>query len=201
MRELHTALRLFGGIATTLAALSASRLAGAVPEFADVRQIVETSFKARRDFHDGDLITLGDVAPIVAQLEKQGFDVRRKEQGAVMLLADEHPFARLLNSAQGAKLVPLVRGKPEAYDRLSRLCNFAAGREMVLTLARSGDEKMLATLCSPEAAAELEAMYPDEPACRNLATAAGLAYTVDQWIAHLETMHTLTVRNLSRPGE
>ena len=60
---------------------------------------------------------------------------------------------------------------------------------------------MLATLCSPEAAAELEAMYPDEPACRNLATASGLVYTVDQWVAHLETMHTLAVRNLSRPGE
>jgi hypothetical protein len=201
MSELLSALRLFGGMATTLAALSASRAAGAVPELADVRQIVETSFKARRDFHDGDLITLGDVAPILAQLEKQGFDVRRKEQGAVMLLADGHPFARLLNSSEGAKLATLLRGKPEAYDRLSRLCSFAAGREMVMTLARAADEKMLATLCSPEAAAELEAMYPDEPACRNLATASGLVYTVEQWVEHLETMHTLAVRNLSRPGE
>lgn len=201
MREFHAALRLFGGIVTTMAALSASRVAGAVPEFADVRQIVETSFKARRDFHDGDLITHGDIAPILAQLEKQGFDVRRKEQGAVMLLADEHPFARLLNSSEGAKLAPMLRGKPEAYDRLSRLYSFSAGRELVTTLARGADEKMLATLCSPEAAAELEAMYPDEPACRNLETASGLVYTVEQWVAHLETMHTLAVRNLSRPGE
>ncbi|MGC3967929.1 MAG: hypothetical protein QM775_11335 [Pirellulales bacterium] len=200
MTSLHTAWRFIAPVAAAIAALSAEMATGKMPSFGDVQTLVTTHFESRKNYHDGDLITLGDVAPLVKLLEKQGFDVRRKEQGAVMLLADDHPLARILRSKDGAKLTELVRGRPEAMDRLARLATFPQGREIVMTLARSADAEALTMLCTVDAAREIEAMYPNEPSCRNLEAGSGLVFTVEQYVSHLQSMHTLARLNLSRPA-
>jgi len=172
-----------------------------LPPFAVVQQLAEQHFAKRLNETTGDLITKSDVEPLVDELEKLGFPVRDKEQGIQVVLAEGHWLVRVLRTREGTTLMSQSRHLPAAYDRLERLSRFAEGREMVLKIVGSGNAALVEWLCTPEAARELELRFANEPACRNFDVQSGHAYTAEQYLEHLRTLHLLAERNLSRPGE
>ncbi|MBA4018893.1 MAG: hypothetical protein C0483_17130 [Pirellula sp.] len=175
--------------------------AASLPKYDEVREIVETHFAAKPGYKDGDLVSKGDVEPILKQLAARGFDVRRKEQGAEMLLADGHPLVKLFRTPAGLQFMRKVKDIPDVYDRFARLSSFAAGHAIVVKIINTKNVAAATLLCSPAAAREIEEMFPNEQACINFEVSAGRTYTVEQYLDHLRSMLLLTERNLSRPGD
>jgi hypothetical protein len=182
--------------------LSTARPAwGKLPTFDAVEQTAREHFAAKSGYRDGDVITKSDVQPLIKKLEKQGFPVTEKQQGVDPLLPDASPLAQLLRTPAGARLMSQCRSLPNVYDRLERLCRFPAGRALVADIIGQQKLDVLATLCTPEGAQQLQAHFFPEPAVVNFDTVSGKVYTQAQLIEHLRILHLLAKNNLSRPGD
>ncbi|MDX1948131.1 MAG: hypothetical protein SFU86_22265 [Pirellulaceae bacterium] len=199
--RLRSTTRWLGSALVAGALLLGNSALAATPPWPEVRQIVVEHVAKLPSHEPGDLLTAEDLRPALARLAQRGFDVAAKELGASPLLSESHPLLKLLRTPAGIRLTRELREQPEIYDRLERLVHFAAGRELIHQLVESHNVAGILALGGPDAAARLEANFPQEPTCRNLTVRSGRTFTLEQYLVHLRTMHRLAELNLSRPGE
>lgn len=180
---------------------AATSVRAAPPPFAEVAAAAKDHFATLKDYKRGDLITQRDVDPLLKRLHGMGFDVRAKEEGVQVLLAEQDPLVRLLRTGKGKEFMRALSAYPQALDRMARLAKFAEGRALVTKLVGNHDLKGVAELCSFEGARRLEAAFFNQLCMRNFDVESGFAYTEEQYLSHLRTMHLLAEKNLSRPGD
>lgn len=187
--------------AVVLPFFAATTACGAVPTIQDVQKLFESHLAAKPGYHPGDLITQSDVAPVLRRLEQLGFSIRQKQQGVEPLLPEGHPLVQLLRTPAGTKLMRRMQPYGVAYDRMERLLHFRAGQEIVMKIIETQNIEAVAALCTTETADRLEVQFVTEPSCRNFSSLSGRAYTLEQYLEHVRTMHRLNELKLSRPAD
>ncbi len=164
------------------------------PEYARVRSIIEARLLAQPDFRRSDLISRGDVASALREVEALGWkDVSRSEVISQML--DDGEFlVRELRSPQGRTFMRRVADYRLIYDRLDRVSRAPGGHALIHDLIKLPDGHRYARMETPPGVPSLTDLLPKglsgkTPRIKDLDKPTGRVYTLDELLRRLETSH------------
>jgi hypothetical protein len=169
----------------------------AFPSFAQVRSVVESHFHAKKDFQHQDLITAGDVAPILRELEELGWKGASRCHAAKQLLDDQSVLARELRSPPGQKFMRRVSSYQLIYDRLDRIARMTGGQQLIHDLVRLPDGHRYAQWTPHRGAPSMVDFLPKgvsgkSPRVPDLDKPTGRIYTVSELLTQLEVCYRQT---------
>jgi hypothetical protein len=165
-----------------------------LPQFSQVRALVESHMQTNSDFRRGDLITRGDVAPALGDVEALGWK-NVSQSAAVMNLIEEGDFlARQLRSAQGQTFMRRVSGSRLIYDRLDRISRMPGGQRMIQDLIKLPDGHRYAKVDPGRGVPNLSDLLPKNASGKtarvpDLDKPTGKIYTLDEFLKQLEISH------------
>jgi hypothetical protein len=175
-------------------ARNAAASADAFPTFAQVRSAVESHFHAKKDFQQQDLITAGDVAPILRELEQLGWKGVSRCDAAKQLLDDQSVLARELRSPPGEKFMRRVSSYKLIYDRLDRISWMTGGPQLIHDMVRLPDGHRYAQWTPHRGAPSMVDFLPKgvsgkAPRVPDLDQPTGRIYTVSELLTKLEVCY------------
>ncbi|MDZ7616997.1 MAG: hypothetical protein U1E05_08335 [Patescibacteria group bacterium] len=163
----------------------------ALPPFAAVKSTVEQHYAAISEFEQGDLITRDQVEPLLAQLDRLGWNVADGQ--AILgqtLPPGEFLPGQLRGSKKGLAFMRAVSGMPLAYDRLDRLARLPHGKQTVHDMIhKAGGTELVQYLTTAKGGKELGKMLTHAPRGHDFNKPTGRIYTVSQLLDQLEASY------------
>jgi hypothetical protein len=160
------------------------------PSFSTVTEVVEQSFKAKRHYKPGDLISRGDLDPIFAELGEMGWKVNDRTEIERQLLPDNDFLVRELSTSDGRTFMRQVARYPEGYDRLDRLVDLSDGKVILRRLINGPDGyKLLEYMTTAPGGREMGKMLAGAPHGRNFNQPTSRIYTAEQLLDRLRSSH------------
>jgi len=160
--------------------------------FAGLHQKLEAlaakHLSAKADYQPDDLITRGDVEPILNELIQNNVPVSKDGEDAYgQLLRDSDPLVLLLRTAEGQKFMRKVSKIEGAYDRLERFAWLPEGQVVIQKLINDPKGvKIFAEMATPEGMKVVAKRLAADPRGQNFALPTGHIHTAAEFVAMLE---------------
>ncbi|MCO6457986.1 MAG: hypothetical protein J5I93_22000 [Pirellulaceae bacterium] len=156
------------------------------PPFSEIEAAVRQSFAGEGPRQANDIISRGQVARALKQVEQTGWIVPESEQLLRRVLADDDLLVRSLRTRDGRRLMSRVGGQRLMYDQLDRVAREPGGAALVRDLPRLPDAHLQAQ--------HLEQFLPKIGSGRarrvpDFDRPTGHIYTVDQLLAALRELY------------
>ena len=188
---------IFLGVALAVAAAPVGGLAKGrpIPPFSEVQQTVLSYFGARSDFQPGDLITRGDVEPLLVRLQQKGFPLADAKQILEKTPVKGEFLVDQLSTPNGRKFMRRIAAYPGGYDRLDQLSRLPDGQQTVRTLIRGpGGQRLIEYLTTPSGRKETGKMLSNSPGGERFNAPTGRIYTVAMLLARLQQSHAAALK-------
>jgi hypothetical protein len=176
----------------SLAAFPAPVPAGerALPGFEAVTRIVERQFASKPRFERSDIISRGDVEPIIDTLIDLGWRPGDVEELYDAFLPDNHSLVIALRTDAGTQFSRQVGRLPGMYDRLERLLWLSDGSRLLKQLVTDPQGPEIAQRwTTAEGIADMQTRIAADPRGANFAMPTGHIHTVDEFLASLKKAH------------
>lgn len=163
---------------------------GQAPEFVHIEQAVRAHFKSLPDFQAGDIITRGQVEPLLRQEKLLGWLGTERRAILDHLLQDDDYLVAELRSPAGRDFVPQIAQYPNGLDRLDRLSRLNNGKKALQNVLRARDGyKLIETLATTPNGKALGKSLAKSPSGVDFNKPTGRIYTVDMLVAQLKQLH------------
>lgn len=163
----------------------------AMPDWKTVESTAKTHFKSLPNYQPGDVVSQGQVKPLLAQLAKLGWKVSDERALLSQICTDDDFVVRQLRTKSGLKFMRSTGGAAAAqYDYLRRLGATKGGdRQVANILALPNGNEVLAALTDSKAGKDISRRLAEGPRTRNYDTPTGMLYTQTQILARLKESH------------
>ena len=171
-----------------------------LPPFADIEKLVASELAGNAAYHDGGLITRGDVEPILAKLKALGWSKASADAVLAQTVPDDDPLAIELRASRARTFVPKSAQYPLAFDRLDRLMRLPNGRRTVHDLIGAADGyKMIEYMTTTHGGAEMGKMLSNAPHGADFNAATSRIYTANQLLAEIKKNYQQSATGKSAP--
>jgi hypothetical protein len=162
-----------------------------LPGFQPIRAAVLEHF-ARLPLHrEGDLISRGQVQPLLGHLARLGLELP-DPKGFLERIPPEGSFlVSQLRSRQGREFMLHLSGSPAAYERLERLAAMKRGRKTVTELIRRGEKGagVIVYFAEDPDGKKMGRLMARRGQSSNFNESTGKIYTVAQLLGELEELY------------
>ena len=166
-----------------------------IPPFSEVRQTVLSYFEARPDYRPGDLITRGDVEPLLARLQQQGLPLTDAKQILEKTPVKGEFLVEQLSTPNGRKLMRRIATYPGGYDCVDRLSRLPYGHQTVRALMRDpGGQTLIEYLTTTSGGKETGKMLSNSPGGERFNDPTGRIYTAAMLLARLQQSHAAALK-------
>lgn len=162
------------------------------PSFQRVETTVKQYFEKLPGFNSKGIITAAQVRPVFAQIERAGWNISRKDRGALLgrVLSDNSFLAKQLSTKGGKKFAAQIYNYPMGFDRLDRLGRMPQGKDTVRRLIRGPDGyKMIQYMTTTPGGKNMGRMLSKSPKGGNFNKPTGRIYTVKMLLAELKKVY------------
>jgi len=167
-----------------------SKLAGKLPPFSAVKSTVERSLSTDRSYRTGDLLSQRQVAALLGEIKKSGWDVEQARKLLARVPADNEFMVRALRSSEGTVFMRKVSAMPGGYDRVDRLSRIPNGQQTLQKLINGPDgHRLIGYLTEARGGKEMGTMLGRTPQGVDFNEPTGRIYTATQLLAELESLH------------
>jgi hypothetical protein len=189
-RLVAASLMLCSGVGLLAATEGAAADQPRLPPFEDVQQCVEDYFQKDRDRRKEDLVTRGQVAEVLKQLQQLGWKVPQQQQLIEKVLDDQHVLVRTFRTPAGRRFLSKVADRELIYDRLDRISEVSGGPELIRDVVKLPDGERYAKPQSGGGVPDLLDLLPKNASGRTRRIAdydrpTGHLYTVSDLVAYL----------------
>ena len=165
-----------------------------LPPFSEVRALIQSQFQTKSDFRRGDLITRGDVAAALRDVEALGWKGVSQTEAATNLIEDGDFLARQLRSPKGQTFMRRISGYRLIYDRLDRISRMPGGQRMIQDLIKLPDGHRYAKVDTGRGVPDLSDLLPKNASGKtahvpDLNKPTGKIYTLDEFLKQLEVSY------------
>ncbi len=170
---------------------AASSVAGDVPrrklpKFEKIERVVRQALEA-----DGvspfDLLSQGNVAGVLAQLNKRGWKVRDGKKIVGSVLPDDSFLVQRLARPDAQGFKQKVAQMPDGYDRVDRLIRMPHGKKTINALVRGPDGyKMIEYMTTSRGGTQLGKSLAEAPGGKGFNKPTGRIYTTSQLLSRLK---------------
>ena len=162
----------------------------AIPDWKSVESAAKKHFRALPNYRPGDIVSRGQVEPLLAQLSKLGWKVSDQQALLGQVCPDDDYVVRQLRTKSGQKFMRSTGGSAEQYDYLRRLCATKGGdRQVTDILKLPNGNDVLAALTESKAGKDISRRLAEGPRTRGYDTPTGMLYTELQILARLKEIH------------
>jgi hypothetical protein len=200
LRRIFVLFRLLGFTVGVIVAWRSNTCWGAgrpnpLPPFDQVKKTVEEHFQRRPDYQPGDIISRGDVAPLLAQLAAIGFPMADQEDILSDVPGDGEFLVGTLRTTAGRKFMRRIAALPNTYDRLDQLSRLPHGEQTVQDLIRGphGDE-LLKYLTTTRGGTAMGKQLSNARAAADFSKPTGRIYTVAALLLRLQKSYAAASR-------
>lgn len=166
-----------------------------IPPMSEITAAVKQFFGDQKNYKPGDLITRGQIAPLLDRVQEMGLPLPDKKQILTDLPNKKEFFVRQLSTPAGRKFMRQIARYPEAFDRVDRLTRLPHGRQTVVDLIRGPDGyKMIEYMTTAAGGKELGRMLSQAPDGRNFNKPTDRIYTADLLVKRLETSRKESIK-------
>jgi len=164
--------------------------AGSEDEPPSPEKVVLQHFAKLRGYRPGDIISAGDVKPVLKMLENTGFGAADRKEILADVPGDGDLLVKSLRTKAGRRFMREVAKYPGAYDRLDRLVRMPQGKATLQALIGGPDGyKMVEYLTTTRGGANLGKQLSNTPKGGKFNSPTGRIYTVEMLLARLKTSH------------
>lgn len=158
-----------------------------LPTWKDVETAAASHFKALGDYERGDIVSQGQVKPLLNKLAKAGWKVADADALLGQISADNEFLVAQLRTKNGRKFMRKLGGSAEQYDRLRRLAETKGGDRAVANIMElpNGND-VLAALVESKAGKDIARQLSKGPHTRDFNKPTGYLYTEAQVLERLE---------------
>ncbi|MGE3776168.1 MAG: hypothetical protein AB7F89_03205 [Pirellulaceae bacterium] len=169
-----------------------------LPTFDTIASHVQQYFARVRDHRDFDLISRSQVAELLGQLQKLGWQPPDGPQLLERVLADQHVLVRTLRSPAGRTFLAKVASRDLIYDRLDRVSTVSGGARLIQDLVKLPDGERYAKPRSGGGVPDLLDLLPKHASGKTRKIAdydkpTGHLYTVEDLLEALRQSYDKTV--------
>jgi hypothetical protein len=190
-----TALAPIKGVGADAASAAARKL----PAFSTVKATVERTLSTDQDYRAGDILSQRQVAAVLGEVKKAGWDVEPSRKLLARVPADSEFLVRALRSPKGVPFMRQVAGLPGGYDRVDRLSRLPNGQQTVQKLIEGPDgHKLIGYLAEARGGREMGTMLGRTPQGTGFSEATGRIYTAQQLLTELEGLHAAAVKQAGK---
>jgi hypothetical protein len=174
---------------------SSSNSAGKMPPFSTVKSTVERSLATDRSYRTGDLLSQRQVAAVLGEIKKAGWDVEQDRKLLARVPADNEFIVRALRSSEGTAFMRKVSAMPDGYDRVDRLSRIPNGQQTLQKLIAGPDgHRLIGYLTEARGGKEMGTMLGRTPQGVNFNEPTGRIYTAAQLLVELESLHAAAAK-------
>ncbi len=158
-----------------------------MPSWKDVESAGAKYFEALPNYESGDIVSQGQVKPLLDQLAKAGWKVSDSAELLGQVSADDEFLVGQLRSKNGRKFMRKLGGSSEQYDRLRRLSETKGGERTVADILKlpNGND-VLAALVESKAGKDISRQLSKGPRTRNFNKPTDYVYTQKEVMSRLE---------------
>jgi len=176
------------------------------PAFQPIRSFVLQYFSRLPDFRKGDLISQGQVRPLLEHLTGLGLAVPDPKDFLARVPAEDSFLVRQLRTRQGRKFMRHLSGVPGVYDRLERLAAMKRGRKTIVELIGRGKKgaAVIVYFADEQDGQKMGRLMARRGQSPDFNKSTGKIYTVDQLLDELENLYRQTeqaARKGKSPGD
>jgi len=161
------------------------------PEFRPIRAMVLQHFSRLPLYREGDLISRGQVQPLLNGLARLGLELP-DPKGFIERIPSEGSFlVRQLRTRQGREFMLHLAGSPAAYERLERLAAMKRGKKTVAELIRRGEKGagVIVYFAEEPDGKKMGRLMARRGQSPNFNESTGKIYTVQQLLGELEKLY------------
>lgn len=176
-------LSLCAGTCLVLPSAFASRDASAAtarskPTWEKVEQIARTYFESLPDRRPEDILSQGQVKPLLIDLERAGWKITDAAEILKRVPADDDFLVKQFRTPAGTEFMRQIARYPEGYDRCDHLSRLPQGEAKVKELIRGpGGYKMIEYMATASGGKELGKMLSVDRGGRGFNSPTGKLYT------------------------
>lgn len=186
------ALLLAGGL--LLSGAPGAEKEGTSPAFQPIRALVLRHFSRLPLYREGDLISRGQVQPLLDDLARLGLELPDPKGFIERIPAEGSFLVSQLRTRQGREFMLHLAGSPAAYERLERLAAMRRGRKTVAELIRRGEKGagVIVYFAEDPDGKKMGRLMARREQSPNFNESTGKIYTVDQLLDELEKLYRQT---------
>ena len=160
-----------------------------LPNFQQVEAVVKQHFEKLPGFNFKGIITVAQVKPVFAQIERVGWNISPKDRQALLarVLPDNSFLAKQLSTKAGKKFAAQIYSYPSGFDRLDRISDMPQGKDTVSRLIIGPDGyKMIQYMTTTPGGKNMGRMLSNSPKGGNFNKPTGRIYTVKMLLTELK---------------
>jgi hypothetical protein len=161
------------------------------PEFQPIRAMVLQHFSRMPLYREGDLISQGQVQPLLGNLARLGLDLPDPKAFIERVPAEGSFLVRQLRTRQGREFMLHLAGSPAAYERLERLAAMKRGKKTVAELIHRGEKGagVIVYFAEEPDGKKMGRLMARRGQSPNFNESTGKIYTVEQLLGELEKLY------------
>jgi hypothetical protein len=173
------------------AAASAAGEKPAMPDWKAVASTAKTHFQTLPNYRAGDIVSQGQVKPLLVKLAKAGWKVSDEKALLAQICPDDDFVVRQLRTKSGQKFMRSTGGSAEQYDYLRRLAETKGGDRTVADILKlpNGSE-VLSSLVESKAGKDISRRLAEGPRTQGYNTPTGMLYTETQILTRIEESYS-----------
>ncbi|HEX3871141.1 MAG TPA: hypothetical protein VHV77_11925 [Pirellulales bacterium] len=149
--------------------------------------LVQFQLSKTSGYRNGDLITAGDVEPILKELAGRKWSTKELAIVRAKLVPDSALIAREFRTPNGRQFMRQSGRYQMGYDRIDRLSQLSDGPTVLWRLMNGPDGyKLIEYMATAPGGQQLGRMLSRDPKAGNFNAPTGRIYTADQLVAALE---------------
>ena len=163
-----------------------------LPNFQQVETSVKQYFEKLPGFNVKGIITVAQVKPVFARIERAGWKISGKDRKALLdrVLGDKSFLAKQLSTKGGKKFAAQIYNYPLGFDQLDRLGRKPQGKDTVSRLIRGPDGyKMIQYMTTTPGGKNMGRMLSNSPKGGNFNNPTGRIYTVKMLLDELKKLY------------
>lgn len=173
-----------------------SKSVNKLPPLVAVKTTVERTLAADPDYRAGDILSQRQVASVLGEVKKVGWEVEQSRKLLARVPADSEFLVRALRTPQGVPFMRRVSAMPDGYDRLDRLSRLPNGQQTVQKLIEGPDgHKLIGYLAEARGGKEMGTMLGRTPQGSDFNEGTGRVYTSKQLLGELERLYTAAAKS------
>lgn len=158
-----------------------------LPPFETIHGVVQRSFAATPSWKPGELVTKGQVDPVLADVFTLGWKSLDRKALLTRVLADDSFLSKELRTRKGAEFMHKIAALPGSYDKLDRLSRLPSGRKTVHALINgAGGDELIEYLTTSTGGEELGKLLENGPKGKDFNKSTGLIYTMEDLVLQLK---------------
>jgi hypothetical protein len=169
--------------------------ATAMPDWKTVEDAAKKHFRALPNYKPGDILSQGQIKPLVAQLAKQGWKISDQRDLLAQICPDNDFVVEQLRTKNGQKFMRSTGGSAAQYDYLRRLAETKGGNRQVADILklRNGND-VLSALTKSKAGKDISRRLADGPRTQGYDKPTGYIYTEAQVLERLKESYDRDAR-------